>query len=216
MNMDLATCCALVKRLVFTEQYENAQETIGFHLVGSSSIPEGFAFTIYRAYRAITYGTHSRKELPKYIGTWLSKLACCESGPVYSGVGWGDIMEMWETPCWVQHFNWARLAVGFRDKLEDMKADPFRKGRLPPSIWKVVEAAWLMLDIDSTQGLKALQVYFDVHGYDVAEDRVTTQTTASNLGGSKPQSKRNRRRGGHRGQRRGPRRVQQQSSQQKL
>jgi hypothetical protein len=193
---NLLEICDIINRSVETEQYEDAQETIGFHLVGWSRIPDGFAWTIYRAERAFGEGPHSRRKLPKYIGTWLSELACPTSHPAYRGVSWGDIMELWEMPGWVEQFNWARLAVAFRSELEDHKADPWTRHRLPPTIWKVVETAWTLIDIDSGVDYKALCEHFDVHDYSSNAAEAAPATTSQAATQKRRRNRGGRRRGG--------------------
>ena len=133
-------------------------------------VPEGVIWTAYWAFNAFNGKLENLEKLPKYIGTWISRLALRKDDPNFHGVHFGDIFELLGiVPSWADPFNWTRLAVtSIRDKLEEMKASPDRRGRLAPSIWTAIDRAWALADAGDQAQLQALQAHHDVHEYDVA------------------------------------------------
>jgi hypothetical protein len=150
-----------VASLVHKEEYNLAQGIVEHYLLKCKSIPRGGAWLVYKAFRVI--GTRNQKQqvLPKDIGFWLS-------GLIGRGVSLSDIIELYERPGWVSQFNWVIVATECRDGLEHMKVNA--SYRLPVHIWTVIEATWLLTDLEFMTGLEALRNLVNRNDYGFAKN----------------------------------------------
>lgn len=109
--------------------------------------------------------------LPKDIASWLSCHGVSLDSCSNYGITLSDIVEAStaskETTRWVHQLNWARLAISLRADLSngESRLAPRRKDMFPVMIQKVIEATWLLHDLNADVALEELQLHFDTHDY---------------------------------------------------
>jgi hypothetical protein len=139
----------LLGYLVFTEQYNLAQHTARKFVIPGARVNTTIVWLIYASFRVDAGAAeHLSNGLPLDIGFGLSELGSC-------GFCLGDVMELWETPEWINRFDWVILAQNQRGALVRMLQHAAH--RLPAHYWAVIKASWILTDAGAEPALRSLR-----------------------------------------------------------